>query len=74
MMHCIHFWNSDLEFPFVTQISRVELLEDVLVVQVLEDGDGLVQLVVDLTLGDALLRFLQQSITIAGQLKKWLDL
>jgi hypothetical protein len=53
----------------ITKVSGIELLKDVLVIEVLEDGDGLVQLVIDLTLGNALLRFLQQVVAIAGQLK-----
>jgi len=53
----------------LTKISSVELLEDVFVVKVLENGDGLAQLVVDLALRNALLRFLQQGVTIAGKLK-----
>jgi hypothetical protein len=60
------FFNPQSE---LTQVSRVELLEDVLVVEVLEDGDGLVQLVVDLALGDALLRFLQQCIAVTSKLE-----
>ena len=53
----------------LTEIPGVKLLEDVLVVEVLEHGDGLVQLVVDLALGDALLRLLQQHVAVTGQLR-----
>ena len=51
------------------QISRIKLLEDILVVQVLEDSDAVVEFVIDLIFTDAFLRFFQQVITILGQLE-----
>jgi hypothetical protein len=56
-------------YESLSKISRVELLEDVLVVEVLEDGNGVAQLVVDLVFADALLGLFQKGIAVAGQLK-----
>jgi hypothetical protein len=56
-------------YESLSKISRVELLEDVLVVEVLEDGNGVAQLVIDLVFADALLGLFQKGIAVAGQLK-----
>ena len=49
------------------QVSRVELLEDVFVVEVFEDRDGGGQPVVNLALRDSLLRLFQQGVAIPGK-------
>ena len=53
----------------LTQAPRVELLEHVFVVQVLEDLDGVGQLVVDLVLADALEGLLQEGVAVTGELR-----
>ena len=52
------------------QVSRVELLEDVFVVEILEHSYRTVELVIDLSLADTFLRLLKQGIAISSQLQR----
>ena len=52
------------------QVSRVELLEDVFVVEILEHSYRTVELVIDLSLAYTFLRLLKQGIAISSQLER----
>ena len=57
-----------LMYKTFAQISRIKLLEDILVIKVFKDCYGIVQLVINFVLGYAFLWLFQKVITIFGQL------